>query len=57
MAAELIDLGIVSPVTKRSAGKEYHEQLSRQLASFLVQRLPREQGMMALLDVYCVFNR
>lgn len=57
MARELMELGIVSPVTKQSAGRQYHEQLSRQLAEFLEKRLRRERGMMVLHDVYCVFNR
>lgn len=57
MARELIELGIVSPVTKQSAGKQYHEQLSRQLAEFLEKNLQREKGMMVLHDVYCLFNR
>lgn len=57
MARELIELGIVSPVTKQSAGKQYHEQLSRQLAEFLEKQLRREKGMMVLHDVYCLFNR
>lgn len=57
MARELIELGIVSPVTKQSAGKQYHEQLSRQLAEFLEKNLKREKGMMVLHDVYCLFNR
>jgi ESCRT-II complex subunit VPS36 len=57
MARELIDLGFVSPVTKQSAGKQYHQQLSRQLAEFLEKNLRREKGMMVLHDVYCLFNR
>ena len=57
MARELIELGIVSPVTKQSAGKQYHEQLSKQLAEFLEKNLKREKGMMVLHDVYCLFNR
>lgn len=57
IAKELVDLGIISPVTKSSAGKQYHEQLSRELASFLQQHLRREKGMMVLHDVFCLFNR
>ena len=57
LARELIELGIVSPVTKQSAGKQYHQQLSRQLAEFLEKHLKREKGMMVLHDVYCLFNR
>lgn len=53
----LLSVGIVSPVTKETAGALYHQQLSRQLADFV--RIPVEKagGMIALVDVYCLFNR
>lgn len=57
LANELIDLGIISPVTKGSAGKQYHQELSRELAKFLQQQLRKETGMMVLHDVFCLFNR
>lgn len=57
MQQDLVDLGIYSPVTKSSAGKLYNKELARQLAMFLTARLARAGGMMALHDVYCLFNR
>jgi len=53
------NIGIVSPVTKFSAGRKYHEQLARQMADLLLQqgRLDRLGGMITLTDLYCVFNR
>eukprot|EP00892_Ulva_mutabilis_P009863 jgi/Ulvmu1/7249/UM035_0036.1 len=57
LANELVDLGVINPVTKSSAGKQYHEQLSRELAFFLQQHLSKEKGMMVLHDIFCVFNR
>ncbi|KAG9302381.1 hypothetical protein G9A89_011431 [Geosiphon pyriformis] len=48
---------VSSPVTKRDAGSSYHQELSRQLAEFLEKILERENGMMALTDIYCLFNR
>lgn len=57
LANELVDLGIINPVTKSSAGKQYHEQLSRELAFFLQEHLSKEKGMMVLHDVFCLFNR
>ena len=57
MADSLVDLGIVSPVTKQSAGKRYQEQLARELSDFLAPLLRKEAGMMVLHDVFCVFNR
>ncbi|XP_068659067.1 vacuolar protein sorting-associated protein 36 [Aristolochia californica] len=53
----LLSVGIASPVTKESAGALYHQQLSRQLADFVKIPLERSGGMIALIDVYCLFNR
>ncbi|ESR58928.1 vacuolar protein sorting-associated protein 36 [Citrus sinensis] len=53
----LLSVGIVSPVTKESAGALYHQQLSRQLADFVKIPLERAGGMINLIDVYCLFNR
>ena len=39
------------------AGDMYNEELARQLAEFLQKVLERTSGMIALIDVYCVFNR
>lgn len=53
------NIGIVSPVTKFSAGRKYHEQLARQMADLLLQqgRIDRLGGMITLTDLYCLFNR
>ncbi|KAL3731855.1 hypothetical protein ACJRO7_028682 [Eucalyptus globulus] len=53
----LLSVGIVSPVTKESAGALYHQQLSRQLADFVKIPLERSGGMINLIDMYCLFNR
>ena len=55
----LATIGISSPVTKSSAGSDYHQQLSRELADFLNtdDYLERAGGMITLPDIYCVFNR
>jgi ESCRT-II complex subunit VPS36 len=55
----LYDFGIASPVTRSTAGRLYHQQLSRQLAEFLLanKRLERLGGMATLTDVYGMFNR
>ncbi|KAJ3669008.1 hypothetical protein LUZ60_010958 [Juncus effusus] len=53
----LLSVGIVSPVTKETAGALYHQQLSRQLADFVKVPLEKAGGMIALVDVYCLFNR
>jgi uncharacterized protein YhdP len=43
----LLDVGLVNPVTKESAGSLYHQHLSRQLADWLVAVLARRGGVMA----------
>ncbi|KAH7433800.1 hypothetical protein KP509_07G086800 [Ceratopteris richardii] len=53
----MLSVGIASPVTKETAGALYHQQLSRQLADFVVVPLQKAGGMLALVDVYCLFNR
>lgn len=53
----LLSVGILSPVTKESAGALYHQQLSRQLADFVKIPLERAGGMINLIDIYCLFNR
>lgn len=53
----LLSVGIISPVTKETAGAQYHQQLSRQLADFVKLPLEKAGGMIALIDVYCLFNR
>jgi ESCRT-II complex subunit VPS36 len=50
---------MVSPVTRLSAGRQYHQELARQIADLLLSdnRLRRLGGMVALSDVYCLYNR
>ena len=53
------NIGIISPVTKYSAGRLYHKELSKQLADFLLNdNLLKRMGSMATLpDIYCLYNR
>mmetsp|Transcript_29278 Transcript_29278/g.37736 ORF Transcript_29278/g.37736 Transcript_29278/m.37736 type:complete len:386 (+) Transcript_29278:189-1346(+) len=55
----LLTIGYVNPVTKATAGTEFHNTLARQLADFLASRkiLERQGGMITLHDLYCVYNR
>ncbi|KAB5543959.1 hypothetical protein DKX38_012071 [Salix brachista] len=67
----LLSVGIISPVTKESAGAMYHQQLSyslplkKRISNFLFRyladfvRIPLEKagGMINLIDVCCLFNR
>jgi ESCRT-II complex subunit VPS36 len=55
----LQDIGIVSPVTRYTAGKLYHQELARQIADILIRenRLKRMGGMITLPDAYCLVNK
>jgi len=53
----LADIGMLSPVTRKSAGTKYHEQLARQLADFMQTRLSGTGDVITLPDVFCLFNR
>eukprot|EP00050_Salpingoeca_kvevrii_P015788 m.50070 g.50070 ORF g.50070 m.50070 type:complete len:395 (-) comp6516_c0_seq1:46-1230(-) len=53
------DMGIENPVTRQTfkSNDVYIRELARQLAEFLVEPLRKAKGMMALSDIYCIFNR
>lgn len=59
MEAIMQNIGVISPVTRLSAGRLYHQQVSRQLAEVLMQqsRLQRLGGMITLTDLYYLYNR
>ena len=57
MDAMMLSMGIASPVTRETAGALYHQQLARQLADWLPQVLAKRGGILALPDVFCLFNR
>jgi ESCRT-II complex subunit VPS36 len=52
-------MGIANPVTKETSGSVYMQELSRQLADFVIRLLSATTsgGMMQLIEVYCAFNR
>jgi ESCRT-II complex subunit VPS36 len=55
----LQNIGIISPVTKLSAGRLYHQELARQLADLLLTGniLLKMGGTATLADIYCIFNK
>jgi len=55
----LLSMGIDNPVTREThgSGNRYHQELAKELASFLKDNLEREGGVMTVTDVYCRFNR
>lgn len=56
LRTHLLNLGIVSPVTRGTAGSIYHQELARELADFL-DKLFTKDDIKSLTDVYCLFNR
>lgn len=52
-------IGIISPITKLSAGRLFHEQLARQIADILLSqnRIIRLGGMITLTDLFCLLNK
>jgi ESCRT-II complex subunit VPS36 len=58
LSTALFHMGIIaSPVTKENAGQAYHQELARELATFLKLPMAQHNGMMTLSDIYCIFNR
>ena len=55
----LLSMGIDNPVTKETygSGNRYHQELAKELFSFLKDPLDNEGGVMTVTDVYCRFNR
>ncbi|CAF0947341.1 unnamed protein product [Rotaria sordida] len=53
----LLSLGIDNPVTKESAGNQYHTSLAKELSSVLEKALKDTNGIMTLSDAYCRINR
>lgn len=65
LASMLEDMGMTSALTKKQIGggkrgknfDEYYELLARQVADFLLPKLPKMGGVLTLTDVFCLFNR
>lgn len=53
----LLSLGIDNPVTKESAGGQYHVSLAKELSSVLEKALKDTNGIMTLSDAFCRINR
>ena len=53
----LMSVGLQSPVTKKSSGTAFHQQLARQLCDFLQRPLAEHGGVLSLPDVFCLYNR
>lgn len=55
---DLIDFGILQPVTKETSRNKYFLDLAKELSEFLVQYSKRsEKAQYGLSDAFCLFNR
>lgn len=50
-------IGYIDPVTKEQTGKEYHKELAFQLNSFFEEYFKNNEGIITLIDAYCIYNR
>eukprot|EP01126_Amoeba_proteus_P017297 TRINITY_DN1826_c0_g1_i3.p1 TRINITY_DN1826_c0_g1~~TRINITY_DN1826_c0_g1_i3.p1 ORF type:complete len:356 (-),score=60.36 TRINITY_DN1826_c0_g1_i3:190-1257(-) len=53
----ILQMGMESPVSKCMMGQLFHSELARQLSDFLRIPLQQNNGIMSLIDVYCLYNR
>jgi len=67
----LLEMGIESPVTKKTAKSKYHQELAKELSNWIIGKkiLTKQEsgvvgkvtsiqsGMISLPDLYCIFNR
>ena len=57
----LQDMGMTSALTKHQLrgknDREYYQLLARQVADFLLPKLPKLGGIMTLTDLFCLMNR
>ena len=58
LAEALASAGFVTSGSRATLGNEYLDELSRQLADWIIRStLPLHKGVMLMTDAYCVFNR
>ncbi|KAF2074056.1 hypothetical protein CYY_004625 [Polysphondylium violaceum] len=67
----LLEMGIESPVTKKTAKSKYHQELAKELSNWIISKkiltkqesgvvgkvTSMQSGMISLPDLYCIFNR
>lgn len=55
--ATMANMGFTSGVTKEIAGKNYIQQLSREICDFIKEPIQCNGGILPVLDAYCIYNR
>ena len=57
----MFNMGIASDfsasVSKDISGKNYHNELALEVEKFLISVLDKFGGVLAMIDVYCMYNR
>ena len=57
----MFNMGLItdfsSQVTKDLSGKNYYQELAREVEKFLISVLEKFGGVLALVDIYCMYNR
>jgi hypothetical protein len=51
------ELGISNPVTKRSTGGVYYQELAKQVSRFIIKLFEKHNNVMTLPEIYCLYNR
>jgi len=51
------ELGISNPVTRRSTGGVYYQELAKQVSKFIIKLFEKHGHVMTLPDIYCLYNR
>ena len=50
-------IGYIDPVTKETTGKDFIKELAIQLETFFLEYFKTNEGIITLIDAYCVYNR
>ncbi|ORX82011.1 hypothetical protein BCR32DRAFT_4904 [Anaeromyces robustus] len=53
----LQELGISNPVTRKSTGGVYYQELAKQVSKFIIKLFEKHGHVMTLPDIYCLYNR
>jgi ESCRT-II complex subunit VPS36 len=53
----LTSIGFIDPVTKEISGKSYFLDLANQIQEFFKSYFLKEEGILSLIDAYCIYNR
>ena len=54
---QMESFGFASGVTKQTAGKNYYQQLAREISDFIYPHLEQKGGALPLVDAYSLYNR